>query len=92
MGTARAERIREQLGYVAWMDKSKCTYKDRDLFFPASGESVTPAKTICTMCPVRNECLDYAIGNNIHHGVWGGLSDRERRKLKRNRNKNKQNK
>ncbi len=48
-------------------------------FFPARGESVRDAKAVCAGCPVRSECLDFALRLKVAHGVWGGLSERERR-------------
>jgi hypothetical protein len=51
------------------------------VFFPESGESAGPARLVCARCPVRESCLEYALSNRITHGVWGGLTDRERRGL-----------
>jgi hypothetical protein len=49
------------------------------LFFPGRGESAEPARRVCASCPVRQQCLDYAIGHGIVHGIWGGLTERNRR-------------
>jgi WhiB family redox-sensing transcriptional regulator len=51
-------------------------------FFPEKGGSARPAKRICRQCPVRADCLDYAIGTGQQFGIWGGLSERERRRLR----------
>ena len=51
------------------------------MFFPGRGESAGPARQVCAACPVRQPCLDYAITNRITHGIWGGLTERERRAL-----------
>jgi hypothetical protein len=51
------------------------------VFFPGRGESAGPARQVCAACPVRQPCLDYAITNRITHGIWGGLTERERRAL-----------
>lgn len=59
-----------------------CAQTDPELFFPEQGESSATARRICKACPVRRECLAYAIENNEQHGVWGGYQTRERRKLK----------
>jgi WhiB family redox-sensing transcriptional regulator len=56
-------------------------------FFPARGESVRDAKAVCAVCPVREECLDFALRMKVAHGVWGGLSERERRSVRRERNR-----
>ena len=52
------------------------------MFFPERGESAEPARQVCAACPVRQPCLDYAISNRITHGIWGGLTERERRALR----------
>jgi hypothetical protein len=52
------------------------------VFFPGRGESAEPARRICARCPVREPCLDYALGNAITHGIWGGLAERDRRALR----------
>ena len=52
------------------------------MFFPGRGESAEPARQVCAACPVRQPCLDYAITNRIAYGVWGGLTERERRALR----------
>ncbi len=52
------------------------------MFFPGRGESARPARQVCAACPVRQQCLDYAITNRIGHGIWGGLTERERRALR----------
>jgi WhiB family redox-sensing transcriptional regulator len=54
-------------------------------FFPARGESVKEAKAVCATCPVKAPCLEYALRFDVLCGVWGGLSERERRQLKRDR-------
>jgi WhiB family transcriptional regulator, redox-sensing transcriptional regulator len=56
---------------------------DVEAFFPEKGGSTREAKRVCTTCPVRAECLEYALGNDERFGIWGGLSERERRRLKR---------
>jgi hypothetical protein len=52
------------------------------VFFPGRGETAGPARLVCAACPVRQPCLDYAITNRITHGIWGGLTERERRALR----------
>ncbi len=65
-----------------WRDLAACRGIDLDVFFPGRGEPAGPARQVCTACPVRQPCLDYAITNRIVHGVWGGLAERERRALR----------
>lgn len=68
---------------VPWMADAKCLNADPDVFFPEKGGSTREAKRVCGECPVRRECLAYALDNDERWGVWGGLAERERRKLKR---------
>jgi hypothetical protein len=64
-----------------WRELAACRGTDLEVFFPERGESAEPARQVCAACPVRQPCLDYAISNRIVHGVWGGLTERERRAL-----------
>ena len=72
-----------------WMRYAECAGLDRRtrdaIFFPTRGESTVAAKAICSACPVRRQCLDYALANDEHHGIWGGCSERERRAIRRRR-------
>lgn len=68
-----------------WMDRAACAVVDVELFSPGRGVPVAPAKKVCADCPVRPECLAYALDEGIKFGVWGGASERERRKLRRQR-------
>jgi WhiB family redox-sensing transcriptional regulator len=71
-----------------WQEFAECVnYAGRVDFFPARGESVRDAKEVCASCQVRRECLDFALRMKVAHGVWGGLSERERRTLKRERHR-----
>lgn len=68
----------------SWHDDALCAQTDPRVFYPAKGdnESVVAAKMICALCPVRAECLEEALEQGERFGVWGGMSERERRKLK----------
>jgi WhiB family transcriptional regulator, redox-sensing transcriptional regulator len=68
-----------------WKLKSACRGVDPDLFFPDRGGSVREAKEVCRGCPVREECLRYALENGESFGIWGGTSERERRSLRSRR-------
>ena len=68
-----------------WQDQSNCLCVDPDLFFPERGASTREAKEVCKGCVVRGECLEYALANGEKFGIWGGLSERERRRLRRQR-------
>ena len=65
------------------MGRASCSGKSPDVFFPSDGVGVLRAQKICADCPVINECLEYALANHIAHGVWGGASERRRRRLQR---------
>lgn len=66
-----------------WQDRALCAQTDPEAFFPEKGGSTREAKKICQRCAVRSECLEYALGHDERFGIWGGLSERERRRLKR---------
>ncbi len=66
-----------------WHGKALCAQTDPEAFFPEKGGSTRDAKKICVGCEVRSECLSYALANDERFGIWGGLSERERRRLKR---------
>ncbi len=68
---------------LPWADDARCLQADPEIFFPEKGGSTREAKRICVDCPVRGDCLAYALENDERFGIWGGLSERERRKLKR---------
>ena len=66
---------------LAWMRDGHCRHYPPAAFFPSDGVGVDQARKICAECPVREECLDYALVNRIDHGVWGGCSERQRRRI-----------
>ena len=68
-----------------WMAQGNCADKPPSLFFPSDGVGVEVAKRLCVTCAVRPECLEYALRNRIDHGVWGGTSERERRRILKSR-------
>lgn len=67
------------------MAEGNCAHKAPSLFFPSDGVGVEKAKAVCEGCPVATQCLEYAIENRIDHGVWGGTSERQRRRIIRAR-------
>jgi len=68
-----------------WMSQGKCASLPPAIFFPNDGVGVEIARRICADCPVKATCLEYALENHIDHGVWGGASERERRRILRRR-------
>jgi WhiB family transcriptional regulator, redox-sensing transcriptional regulator len=66
-----------------WQESALCAQTDPEAFFPDRGGSARVAKAVCQQCPVRSECLGYALAHDERFGIWGGLSERERRKLKK---------
>jgi WhiB family redox-sensing transcriptional regulator len=70
-------------GPEPWMAFSLCKETDPEAFFPEKGQSTAYAKKVCRRCPVTAECLRAALERDERFGIWGGLSERERRKLKK---------
>ncbi len=68
---------------ASWQERALCAQTDPEAFFPEKGGSTREAKKVCVGCEVRAECLEYALANDERFGIWGGLSERERRKLKK---------
>ncbi len=73
----------DDAGGLAWQDNALCAQTDPEAFFPEKGGSTREAKKVCRTCDVRAECLEYALEHDERFGIWGGLSERERRRLKR---------
>ena len=70
-------------GELAWQAEALCAQTDPEAFVPEKGGSTRDAKRVCGVCPVREECLQYAMDNDERFGIWGGLSERERRRLRK---------
>ncbi len=70
---------------MTWQRKANCMGVDPDLFFPERGASTREAKEVCRGCVVKPECLEYAISSGEKFGIWGGMSERERRRIRRAR-------
>ena len=68
---------------LSWQERALCAQTDPEAFFPEKGGSTREAKRVCSSCEVKVECLEYALENDERFGIWGGLSERERRRLKR---------
>ena len=68
---------------LGWQERALCAQTDPEAFFPEKGGSTREAKRVCQSCDVRAECLEYALANDERFGIWGGLSERERRRVKR---------
>ena len=83
--TNRRATAEEALMDSNWMAEGLCAEKPPSLFFPSDGVGVDVARKICADCPVKSACLEYALENRIDHGVWGGTSERERRRLIKSR-------
>jgi WhiB family redox-sensing transcriptional regulator len=66
-----------------WHEQALCAQTDPEAFFPEKGGSTREAKRVCLSCDVRTECLEFALMNDERFGIWGGLSERERRRLKK---------
>ncbi|MFN2609090.1 MAG: WhiB family transcriptional regulator [Acidimicrobiales bacterium] len=70
---------------TTWMADGNCRDQSPSLFFPSDGVGVEVARRVCAGCPVQEPCLEYALRHGIDHGVWGGASERERRRIARRR-------
>ena len=68
---------------LSWQERALCAQTDPEAFFPEKGGSTREAKKVCLACEVRVECLEYALAQDERFGIWGGLSERERRRLKK---------
>jgi WhiB family redox-sensing transcriptional regulator len=70
---------------AGWREEAACRGTDLTVFFPGRGESAGPARRVCAGCPVRHECLEFALRHGEVHGIWGGLTERDRRALRTRR-------
>ena len=68
---------------TSWQEYANCLGVDPDLFFPERGASTREAKEVCRGCVVRESCLEFALVNSEKFGIWGGMSQRERRRIRR---------
>ncbi|HSU69822.1 MAG TPA: WhiB family transcriptional regulator [Micrococcaceae bacterium] len=70
-------------GELGWQTDALCAQTDPEAFFPEKGGSTRDAKKVCAACNVRAQCLEYALSNDERFGIWGGMSERERRRLRK---------
>jgi WhiB family transcriptional regulator, redox-sensing transcriptional regulator len=68
---------------LSWQARARCVEVDPEIFFPDRGGSSKAARAVCRDCSVQTECLKYALANREQFGIWGGTSERERRRLRR---------
>ena len=71
-----------RVGDASWRLDALCAETDPEAFFPEKGGSTRDAKRVCSGCTVRAECLEFALANDERFGIWGGLSERERRRIR----------
>lgn len=83
LGVPGIRRVNDDDNSLAWQTDALCAQTDPEAFFPEKGGSTRDAKKICASCEVRVQCLEYALQNDERFGIWGGLSERERRKLRK---------
>ena len=72
---------------LSWRQRAGCRGVDPDVFYPSTDEEAAAAKAICNQCPVQQPCLEYALSQRERDGVWGGATERERRRMIRQRRK-----
>jgi WhiB family redox-sensing transcriptional regulator len=70
---------------MSWRSKAACQGLDPQIFYPETDEEAAPAKDVCGVCPVQGSCLEYALTRREKEGVWGGCTERERRRIIRQR-------
>jgi len=70
---------------LVWWDSANCLGADADMFFSERGDATAKAKKICGACLVQVECLDFAVETVQRWGIWGGMTERERRPIRRAR-------
>lgn len=70
-----------------WRQHAACRGVEPDIFYPATDEEAEVAKAVCAVCPVRQPCLEYALTSRERDGVWGGATEKERRRILRQRRK-----
>ncbi|MFN8021831.1 MAG: WhiB family transcriptional regulator [Acidimicrobiales bacterium] len=80
-----ASRPSDDDSVTSWMSGGNCRNYPPAVFFPSDGVGVDRARKICSDCPVAEQCLEYALEQRIEHGVWGGASERERRRILKRR-------
>jgi WhiB family redox-sensing transcriptional regulator len=83
MPVGRFLRVVVPEGRPDWRDQALCAETDPDEFFPEKGGSTRQAKAVCACCPVRRPCLEFALENDERSGIYGGMTGRERGRLKR---------
>ena len=81
----RVLQIVTEAAALKWMDSALCSEVDGELWFPAKGESVVPAKSVCAACDVRAVCLEYALDHPELRGIWGGQTEAQRRTTRQRR-------
>ena len=72
---------------LPWRQHAACKGLDPEIFYPASDEDAVAAKSVCGECTVMTTCLEYALGSRERDGVWGGATEKERRRILRQRRK-----
>lgn len=83
--SARSNRGEVSHPDLEWQDEAACIGTKAEVFFPEQGRHPSEAKRLCQKCPVRPDCLDFALRLNITHGVWGGHTESERLRIRRSR-------
>ena len=77
--------LNPEIDLERWWEEGNCLGMDPNLFYPERGKSTKEPKEICSNCPVQLHCALESLENNEKHGIWGGLSERERRRIRRQR-------
>ncbi len=86
-GQGGTQKERADMKSMAWRSQARCKGIDPEVFYPISDEEADEAKSICAECPVRVACLEFALAARERDGVWGGATEKERRRIIRQRRK-----
>jgi WhiB family transcriptional regulator, redox-sensing transcriptional regulator len=70
---------------LTWRQHAACRGLDPEIFYPATDEEADIAKAICKVCAIRQACLEHALGSRERDGIWGGATEKERRRIIRQR-------
>jgi WhiB family redox-sensing transcriptional regulator len=70
---------------LTWRQHAACRGLDPEIFYPATDEEADVAKAICNVCAIRQACLEHALGSRERDGIWGGATEKERRRIIRQR-------
>jgi WhiB family transcriptional regulator, redox-sensing transcriptional regulator len=87
VGAKEVNTMTALMTVASWRKRAACRGVDPEVFYPLTDEEAVEAKAICDSCPVREACLEHALSAREREGIWGGATERERRRILRQRRK-----